>query len=329
MKLRVRALSEPTVEVLLNGKYENDVGCTRNYMDVYTALAGGGVEEVTADGDMTCSPELLIGLSRENALHLLSFRVIDLWFFKSLPLGSDVFDSKHHAAVCTDAMKRGITLGEVEGCWTNCRRAFMRVFGISGQWEHQFKQAWTDMQDYRIKAERTRPWLLEGWFQLALFNILLIRFLAAVAHWAMTAEGVRQLLVMFRINFKDAWLRDEYEALSRMAIEEKLLKLARPREQPGGGLGDGPNPKKIRGLGNGGGNGVGNGVGNGGGNGGGVGGGGKKNVCFEFLSTAGCPRLAASCRFLHQAVSALPQVQKDKIKALVVAKGLVPEPTKF
>lgn len=46
MKQRVRALPGPTVAVLLGGKYDSVVCSNRGIMDVYSALAGGGLSIV-------------------------------------------------------------------------------------------------------------------------------------------------------------------------------------------------------------------------------------------------------------------------------------------
>lgn len=344
MKQRVRMIPEPTVEVLLDGKYSRAVDSNRNYMDVYASLAGGGYEVVEEDGDIGECPTIMetptalcVSISAETCLHLLNMRVIDLYNFKSQPMGTDVYNGKHNAVVCTEALKRSITVEEVEGCWNNCRRAFQRVFGLSKEWDLAWRLAWTQMQEWKIKAEWTRPLLKYGPVQLALFNVLIIRFLAGSTHPNVTKSLVQHLLRLFRVDFKDIWIREEYDAIARMYNEEMMQKLVRQREQPGGGLGDGPSPKKLRGLGHPAGNGALNGAGAGGAGGaggtGGIGSGAPKagdikRVCHEFLSAGGCTR-GAGCRFPHHSVKAAPQPQKDKFKAALLAKGLAPDPSKF
>jgi hypothetical protein len=310
MKQRIRDIPDAAVKLLLGNKFDSGKFNSRGFMDVYSAFAGGGLEAHSLSDVADC-PELLVGLSRENCLHLLCFRVIDLWYFRLLPIGSNIYDSKHHTAVCTEEEKRGMTVDEVGECFENVRRAFHCVFFVGPAWNGKFIRVWPDMQRVKIKCKRSRPLLGLGWVQLELLNRLLSRFLAAVTYVEVTEEMVQQELELFRIDEDDKWFRDLYAAIDREHTQELLTGVVHQRDRGGDDhlnkkicLNVDNNkpviaPKDKR----------------------------KKMYCFAFLSAAGCDR--QGCRFSHKSVSGLPQAEKEKLKASLQEKGLVPNPSKF
>lgn len=259
------------------------------------------------------SAAVMIGLSKDTCLHFLSLRIPELLCFRTLPAGSDVYDAKHNTIVITEAMKRLVTVSEVEGCWNNLMRAIQRVFSMSKEWENAWRLVWTQLQEWKIKAERSYPLLKRGPVQLALLNMLVGRFIPGVTHAEVTEEDVRNQLKLFRINFNDGWLKDEYAALERIDTRDTVARMVRPRDLPADGGVDHDN-KRARGQD------AGEAAGK-------VAAG--KGWCFNFLTVGGCDRGPSRCRFKHRSASALPQAEKEKMKADLVAKGKVPDAAKF
>jgi hypothetical protein len=54
-----------------------------------------------------------------------------------------------------------------------------------------------------------------------------------------------------------------------------------------------------------------------------------KPHCDAFLSMSGCPLTPAICPFSHEHAKQLAVALKNKIQKRMVAKGLVPDPSKF
>jgi hypothetical protein len=160
--------------------------------------------------------------------------------------------------------------------------------------------------DIKVNCIRSRPLMALGWVQRELLNRLLTRFLAAVTHAEVTTEIVMRELSMFRVHEMDHWFRDLYSAIEREHTQEMLLGAVRQRDLSPN------NPNKKLKLNE-------------------DKGGEPKRVvyCHAFLSVAGCVKGKPACRFPHKSAGAATAAEKEKLKKVLQAKGMVPNPDKF
>jgi hypothetical protein len=312
-KPHINELPGPTVKTLFKqGTYSNSSISlsNRTVSDVLATIKDGGLQEMSLSGGKL-GQELLIGLSKQQCLHALGFRIMDLAHFRSLPQGTDVFQAHHDAKPLSETERKLLSVTEVGAMITNAKVLFNRLFGLSDLLFIPWSQLFTQMQEEMSGSERSMPLLKQAWVQLILFNKLFNRFFAVVTHPDITEELILRELHYFRIVSTDAWMIEEYDYIERIVTQELMASLQHQhngrRQGAPGGVNALPGAPAGRVAGPRGHN--------------------KEAYCFSFFATIGCSR--AKCHFKHKwAAGATPAI-KDQFKAEIVARGLVPDATKF
>jgi hypothetical protein len=157
-----------------------------------------------------------------------------------------------------------------------------------------------------VNCERYLPLLKYAWVQVILFNKLFNRFFPMVTHQEVTEETIRREFPFFRIDSTDRWFIEEYNVIER-TVTTDMFRAIGAQQQYGAGLPavlpgiipEAPGAGRKR----------------------------AKGSCFSFYSTTGCNR--PKCKFSHKSLTSFSPAMKDKLKADIVAKGLVPDPAKF
>jgi hypothetical protein len=188
----------------------------------------------------------------------------------------------------------------LEGCWTNAREFLHRLFDLATHFDSAWRLCWTDFQTLKIRSQRTRPLLSIGRVQFEFFETLLQNFIAAVTNRMATEASIRHQLSLFRMSDQDSWFTSLYAAIEREFMHATLSK--RPREPHGQALQDAN--KKVR-------------IDD------------HKSPCHAFYSTTGCPTTALLCPYSHKSLKDASANAKKRLRKTLVAKGLVPDPSKF
>jgi hypothetical protein len=305
-KPRLQEIPQATIQVLMKngklGRFSN-----RAVGDVLSAVKDGGAGGMSLTG--RSSQEMSVGLSNQDCLNVLAFRLVDLAVFRSLPQGTDVFQANRHATTLTEAQRKLLTVGEVGTMITNAKVVFNRMFGLTEEMQAAWAALFPQMQEEMVNCERYMPLLQFAWVQLILLNKLCNRFFPMATHPDVTEDIIRREFPYFRIRATDVWFVEEYNVIER-TVTSDMFKAIGAQQQQGRGLpavlpGIIPAPPAAPGAGH------------------------KrsKGVCFSFFSTTGCTR--PKCKFSHKSVSTYSSAMKDKLKADITAKGMVPDATKM
>jgi hypothetical protein len=314
-KPAIRELPGPTGKVLFESKSTSSSSSSssvslsnRTVAEVITTIKDGGLKEMSLSGGKL-GQELLIGLSKQQCLHALAFRIVDLEHFRNLPHGTDVFQAHHDAKPLSETERKLLSVNEVGAMIHNAKVLFHRLYGLKDVLLVPWSGLFSQMQDAMTSSERSMPLLKYGWVQLALFNKLFNRFFAVVTHPDVTEELIWRELEFFRINTTDPWLIEEYDYIERIVTQELMATLQRQQNGRQRGAAGVPNvpagkpgvpgaaPKR------------------------------NKQYCFGFFATVGCPR--PNCKFLHKLAAGATPAVKDQLKADIVARGLVPDAAKI
>jgi hypothetical protein len=122
-KPRIPELPGPTVKLLFKSRSSsNSSGSINNrtVAEVIATIKDGGLEEMSLSGGKL-GQELLIGLSKQQCLHVLAFRIMELEHFRTLPQGTDVFQAHHDAIPLSGTQRKALSVSEVGAMITNAK----------------------------------------------------------------------------------------------------------------------------------------------------------------------------------------------------------------
>jgi hypothetical protein len=173
-KPKVNEVPQAAVNTLMKqgklGRFSNRV-----VGDVLSTIRDGGSGGMSLTG--RSSQEMAVGLSNQDCLNVLAFRLVDVTVFRSLPPGTDVFQANRHPNTLIEAQRKRLTVSEVGTMLTNAKIIFHRMFNMTDEmlnaWTALFPQI---MQEEMVNCEKYLPLLKYAWVQVILFNKLFNRF---------------------------------------------------------------------------------------------------------------------------------------------------------
>jgi hypothetical protein len=308
-KQRVNGLS-PNVSLVFQGelhKYTNAV-----YSCVFDAIMGRGDY-----GDVSHTEELRILVSSDVCIQLMSAHWVDLFWFGTQPKDKHVMSKKSAGIIVNREDWESWTVDEVEAAWFNARTLYDRLFSFTPVMMTTWDKMWSDLQRLKLTQSEYYSLLKYGWVQYEILYEAGANFFGTITRPTVTKSEVEEAVRQLCIDPDNAQFNKSYTAKERFWASRYPVGGKHPRDV--GVVGEPTLTKKQRKAAA-----AAAKATNGGGHGGGVR---PKGLCFSYLSTAGCTM--AGCHFRHESASGLPVADVAKIKAGLVSRNLVADPTKF
>lgn len=300
----------PATSAIFTGKYES---LTTNFQYLYDCVLNGGFE--VENGILLLNIVMWICIPKMGCVLFLKCVWIGLYHFRDMGSNSHYLEKEHASIACPKSEWSTWSVEVVEECWNNCLRLLNRVFKVSAEFERMWNDVWIALRMMKVHQIRYFPGLAIGSIVYEITDTMARNLFLMIGRPGLTETQLTEALTKFTVSDQNtdflrtyALLEKEYErSLQKRVVievdsnnnrdENPLKKQKKEKERQK------EKEKKVDKE--------------------------KKNKgkCFSFLSQGGCSTVG--CHFSHTPMSESSDNKKKRAKEMIVARGLVPDESKF